>query len=237
MKVKVLIVEDEVLVAEEIALDLKDYGFEVTGIAISGEECFDAINKNIPHVILMDINIKGNKNGIELSYEINDLHKIPIVYLTANTDSLTIKEALKTTPSALISKPYTKNDLFAALAIAFEKHNERILDTSELNIHDAFFVKISGLYSKVKITDINYIEADGSYCKVHTDNKSYIVSSNLKCFNKSLQNSLFIRIHRSYVINLEKVDAFNTMVVVVNGKSLPISKSHRVSVKKLLMEN
>ncbi|MCL4856232.1 MAG: response regulator, partial [Flavobacteriales bacterium] len=101
--IKVLIVEDEVLVAEELSLDLEENGFEVTAIAISSEECMDSISKNKPHVVLMDINIKGQKDGIETAKIINGNHRIPIVYLTANTDSHTIQRAIETAPSAFIS--------------------------------------------------------------------------------------------------------------------------------------
>ena len=108
MGIKVLIVEDEVLVAEEIAADMEDYGFEVTEIATSSEECLSSIENNVPNIILMDINIKGNKDGIETAKLIHQTSKIPIIYLTANTDSVTFKRALESLPNAFISKPYQK---------------------------------------------------------------------------------------------------------------------------------
>lgn len=232
MKIKILIVEDEILVAEEISADLEDYGFEITEIAISSEECFDAIKKEIPHVILMDINIKGPQDGIETALTINKTHNIPIVYLTANTDSKTISRALSTSPSAFISKPYTKKDLVIALELAFNKHNNKLIITNILEQKNSFFVKDGSQYSRIKFDDINYIEADGSYSKIITTAKNYTLSTNLNHFQDSQNSPVFVRIHRSYIVNVEKVDAFDKHSLTINSKTLPISKSYQKKVMK-----
>jgi DNA-binding LytR/AlgR family response regulator len=231
MAIKVLIVEDEVLVAEEIAADLEDYGFLVTDIAISSKECLDAIEKNTPHIILMDINIKGEKDGIETAAIIKATHNIPIVYLTANTDKLTITRALETLPSAFISKPYQKKDLSISIEVAFNKHNENLLINQPL-IKDSFFVKSGELYVKINTEDINYIEADGSYCIIHTSTKQYTISSNLNHFENNHNNPIFVKTHRSYIINIQKVEAFNPESVIINGTSIPISKTHQKEIIK-----
>ena len=231
MAIKVLIVEDEVLVAEEIAADLEDYGFLVTDIAISSRECLDAIEKNRPHIILMDINIKGEKDGIETSSVIKKEHNIPIVYLTANTDKNTITRALETLPSAFISKPYHKKDLSISIEVAFNNHNENILINQPL-IKDSFFVKSGELYVKINTEDVNYIEADGSYCVIHTSSKQYTISSNLNHFQNNHNNPIFVKTHRSYIINIQKVEAFNPESVIINGTSIPISKAHQKEIIK-----
>lgn len=233
MKIKVLIVEDEVLVAEEIAAELEDHGFQVTGIAISSEECFALLKEEPPHVLLMDINIKGNQDGIETVREINKTHTIPVVYLTANSDRKTTTRALATSPSAFINKPYAPKDLLIALEIAFNKHNDALLETDNEIKKDSFFVKNGDFYTKINVADINYIEADGSYCKVFTQKKSYTLSSNLNCFTEKIRSSTFVRIHRSFIVNIDKVEAFDTNNLVVNGVSLPISKSHKKEVLEL----
>jgi len=233
MAIKVLIVEDEVLVADELTADLEDHQFIVTGIAISSEECFDAIKENPPHAILMDINIKGNLDGIEASAIINKTHNIPIVYLTANTDTTTINRALATSPSAFISKPYHKKDIFIALEIAFNKHNETILKSKKPSNENCFFVKNGEYYTKINIADINYIEADGSYSKIYTNNRNYTLSNNLNHFHDNINNDCFVRIHRSYIINIKKVEAFDKNSVIINSKALPISKSHQKEISTL----
>jgi len=227
MAIKVLIVEDEVLVAEEIAADLEDYGFEITEIAISSEECFNAIKQNPPHIILMDINIQGEIDGIETTELIQQSANIPIVYLTANSDSKTFKRALETNPNAFISKPYHKKDLYSAIEIACNKHNEKLIETPNTIINNSFFVKDGEYYTKLKFKDINYIEADGSYCNIYTDTKKFTLSSNLNHFQNNHTNPIFVRTHRSYIINIKKVEAFDKDSVIINSKPIPISKPHQ----------
>jgi len=233
MSIKVLIVEDKILVAEELSADLEDDGFTVTDIAISSEECFTSIKENTPHVILMDINIKGDNDGIETSAIINKTHHIPIIYLTANTDSKTINRALTTSPSAFISKPYHKKDIVVALEIAFNKHNEQLLNNNSPIKEDFFFVKNGDYHTKIILDDINFIEADGSYCKISTDKKNYTLTCNLNNVKDNINSALFARIHRSYIVNLKKVEAFDKNSVLINSKSLPISKSHQKEILNL----
>jgi len=231
MTIKVLIVEDEVLVAEDIAADLEDYGFEITDIAISSKECIESINKNIPHIVLMDINIKGDTDGIETAALINKGNNIPVVYLSANTDSESLNRAIKTNPSAFISKPYNKKDLNIAIEIAFNKHNENLIKNTPLS-KDSFFVKNGDFYTKINTEDINYIEADGSYCNIHTSDKQYTLSSNLNHFHNNHNNPTFVKTHRSYIVNIKKVEAFNTESVIINGNPIPISKTHQKEIIK-----
>lgn len=232
MAIKVLIVEDEVIVAEEIAADLEDYGFEISEIAISSEECLASIKDNRPHLILMDINIKGSKDGIETASIIQKTNTIPIIFLTANTDTTTVNRALETSPNAFISKPYNKRDLSLAIEIACAKHNENLIENQNALINDSFFVKNGDYYTKLKFEDINYIEADGSYCNIFTNNKTYTLSTNLNHFQNNHNSAIFARTHRSYIINIAKVEAFDKDSVIINSKVIPVSKSHHKEIMK-----
>jgi DNA-binding LytR/AlgR family response regulator len=232
MAIKVLIVEDEMLVAEEIAADMEDYGFEITEIAISSEECFSAIKKNVPNIILMDINIKGDKDGIETAKLIHQTSSIPIIYLTANTDSVTFKRALDSSPNAFISKPYQKKDLYSAVEIACNKHNEESIEEQNPIVNDSFFVKDGDYYIKLNFDDINYLEADGSYCYIHSNKKKFTLSTNLNHFQNNHKSPIFVRTHRSYIINISKVEAFDKDSVIINSKPIPISKSYQKEIMK-----
>lgn len=182
----------------------------------------------------MDINIRGEKDGIETATTIKKEQNIPIIYLTANTDSLTFNRALKTSPNAFISKPYHKKDLYSAIEIAFNKHNEKSIEDINPILNDSFFVKGSDYFIKLNFEDINYIEADGSYCNVFTNNKTYTLSTNLNHFQNKHNNPIFVRTHRSYIINLNKVEAFNKDSVVINSKIIPVSKSFHTEIMKFL---
>ncbi|MEX2483292.1 MAG: response regulator [Brumimicrobium sp.] len=231
MKIKVLIVEDEVLVAEDIAGDLKNDGFEVSSIAISSEEALENIEKTPPHIILMDINIKGKLDGIETAEIINSNYNIPIIYVTSNTSSQFVSRALKTSPHAFISKPYRHQDLTIAIELAIERHNQYILEMqeNEVDLH-SIFVKGGDYYRKVMLKDVLYIEASGSYCKVVTKNGNYTLSFNLHRFESQISYKILKRVHRSYIVNLENVEGIDKSSLIINGKTIPVSNAYKEEV-------
>lgn len=228
MKIKVLIVEDEVLVAEDVASDLEKDGFEVSGIAISGSEALKEVEKNPPHVILMDINIKGDKDGIETAGEINETRSIPIIYVTSNTSTQFVNRALETKPHAFISKPFNQKDLVIAIELAFKKHNEQALEHVDLvNPLDSIFVKSGDYHRKVLLKDVTHIEADGSYCLVFTREGKFTLSFNLNHFQNEVQSPLLKRVHRSYIVNLANVDGFDKSTLLIGKKIIPVSGTYK----------
>lgn len=120
--IKVLIVEDETLVAEDIAANLRNINFEVAGIAYSSEKALDMLALRHPDAVLLDINIRGTKDGIELAEIINDKYKIPFIYLTSYSDKTTIERAKVTMPYGYIVKPFDERDLLTSLEMAVYRH-------------------------------------------------------------------------------------------------------------------
>lgn len=100
MKIKVLIVEDETLIAQEISACLEENDFEVTGIASTSDEALRLIKDNKPDVILMDIMIKGKVNRIELSKKILENQHFPIIFLTSSAENITFKKSADVKPNA-----------------------------------------------------------------------------------------------------------------------------------------
>jgi DNA-binding LytR/AlgR family response regulator len=232
MKVKLLIVEDEVLVAEDLKDDLIKSGFEVVGTAISDDEALDIIEKKQPDLVLMDIQIKGKLDGIELAQEINELTAVPIIYISANTGSQFINRALETRPHAFLTKPYNLKDLVISIELAMHKYNESVL-VEEQSFFDSIFVKSGSYYRKIKIEDILYIEADGSYCQVYTKSGKHILSFNLNHFQQEVKSSGLKRVHRSYVVNTEQVDGFDKSSLLIGGKMIPVSQNRKEDVFRL----
>jgi len=229
MSIKVIIVEDEMLVAEDIASDLVEYGFEVLEIFISGEDCLTNFENLNPDVIIMDIHIKGNIDGIETAKAINEIKKTPIIYLTANSDSKTVQKVLDVFPSAFISKPYQKSDLIIAIEVAFNSYNQFISKQRENSISiltDSIFVKTSNSYKKIRLSDILYLEASGSYSKIFTKKDETLVSYNLSHFEDMVRLPEFKRIHRSFLININEVDGFDSNSIIINNTNLSISKQY-----------
>lgn len=106
-KTKILIVEDEGIVALNMKLSLIQMGFEITGIAVSGQNALKIVEENSPHLVLMDIRLKGDMDGIETAAIIKKEYAIPVIYITAFDDESIKSRAMKTLPSAFLVKPLT----------------------------------------------------------------------------------------------------------------------------------
>ncbi len=234
MSVKVLIVEDEILIAENLEADLEDLGYTVLDIALSSNECFDSLSKVKPDVILMDIQIQGDLNGIEVVEKINETMSIPVIYLTSNTDPVTMNKALATKPHSFISKPYNLNDLQAAIEIAFQGFNQQENSTDNSEPINSVFVKSGEHYHRVNFDEILYAVASGSYCVVTTLQEDFVLSMILQNFMNKLSDPCFIRSHRSFLVNITKVEKFDNSSVYIKSKEIPISKSNRVGLFKHL---
>jgi len=122
----ILIVEDESIIAHSIAKKVEGFGYKVTTICSNGDSAISYILEHNISVVLMDINIKGDLDGIETVQEILKHIYVPIIYLTAYMDENTIERAVNTNPSAYLSKPINKLELFASLKIALKKNDSSI---------------------------------------------------------------------------------------------------------------
>jgi DNA-binding response OmpR family regulator len=118
MKIPVMIVEDESIVSMEISSYLESLGYEVIAVVDNGTDAYTAALNYEPHIILMDIKIKGELDGIDAASKILNEIDTTIIYLTAYCDDHTVERAVKTNPSAYLIKPFNKKELFASLKIA-----------------------------------------------------------------------------------------------------------------------
>jgi DNA-binding LytR/AlgR family response regulator len=228
---KILIVEDEMLIAANIANQLETLGYEVVGIIPRGEEAVKVVQNEKPDLILMDINLKGELNGIEAAKKIQQDGQIPIIYLTANNDDAHFERAKGTNPYAFISKPFKKLDLQRALELAFvriiQESQEQKVESENLKLDDRIFVRHNEVMVKIIIADILYLEADRNYCNVYTKHSVYLLVNTLKNMEDKLPTEQFQRIHRSFIVNIKHVDEVAQNHLTVQNKILPLSKELR----------
>ncbi len=131
---KIMVVEDETILAKDIQISLRKLGYTVSGIASSGEEVIQKVSEDSPDLILMDIKIKGGMDGIETAKQIKESFSIPVVYLTAHSDDTTLKRAMITDPYGYILKPFEDRDLHIGIEIALYKHKmeEKLVQSEKL---------------------------------------------------------------------------------------------------------
>lgn len=228
---KILIVEDEMLIAANIAMQLESIGYEVVGIVPRGIEAVKSAKLDKPDLVLMDINLKGEMDGIETAIAMQKDRKMPIIYLTANSDEAHFNRAKATNPYAFISKPFKKLDLQHAIELAAERilqeNSEVKTEMPKLILTDRIFVKQNDLMCKILIADILYLEADRNYCQVYTHDKNYLLVNTLKNMEDKLPTEAFQRVHRSFIVNINQVQEFNHNHLTVGNKILPLSKELR----------
>jgi len=228
---RILIVEDDMIIAANISLQLSNLGYEVTGIESRGEEAILHAKENTPDILLLDINLKGNLDGIDTAKSIQRSKHIPIIYLTANSDEVTFARAKETHPQAFITKPFNKQDLQRTIELAGDRirqRKEKRQAGTEIEVlSDRIFVRHHGQMQKLMFDAIRFVEADRNYCTVVTDSGDYILTSTLKNMEERLPQEHFIRVHRSYIVNLSRLDVIGDHHLEIERKVIPLSKSHK----------
>jgi len=119
---RALIVEDEILIAEELKERLSLLGFSVIAAVDSAEEGIAIATRERPDLVLMDIRLKGKKDGVQAAEEIHQQVDVPIVYLTAHSDRLTVDRAKGTEYDGFILKPFRARELQSTIEIAIQRH-------------------------------------------------------------------------------------------------------------------
>jgi len=234
--IKILVVEDEMIIAAKISMQLTSLGYEVTGILPRGEEAIRHVEENSPDIVLLDINLKGNIDGIETARQMQLMKDIPIIYLTANSDEGTFNRAKTTKPYAFISKPFKQLDLQRAIELTISRMAEKETghhienntgDEQPFILSDRIFVRYKEKMIKIMVADILYIEADRNYSHIFTKNKEYVLSITLKTIEEKLSTQFFQRIHRSYLINLAHVEEVFESYITIAQKSIPLGTGMR----------
>jgi DNA-binding LytR/AlgR family response regulator len=244
--VKVFIVEDKSAVAENIARAVEKAGYTVCGRSRSGEDALVKIKEEKPDVVLMDIHLSGKLDGIQTVEFLNKQYPVPVIYLTDYGDNYTIDRAKLTNPVNYLVKPFTEKTLLIAIEIAFYNastgkkpdpaRQEEIPAQSIFPLVDRFFIKENGMIWRIDVADILWIEADGSYYKIRTSKRTYHQVGNLTMFNEKYEHPLLVRVHRSYIVNIDKIIGVKGNQVLIEGaeEEIPISNSYRAQLPKHL---
>lgn len=230
--IKIMIVEDEPIIAEEIAAIVEDLGYEVVCKVLHAKDVMQKFNASEPDMVLMDINLNHEKDGIVLAKEILEHKKLPIIFLTSYADKATISRAAAIAPEGYITKPFDEQDLQIAIELAmhrFEKQEAQKAPAAADNflVNKQLFVRHKNKLVKLQPEAILYVEAHSNYSIIITPTEKYTLSTTLGIIEEKLKPFGFVRTHRGWLINLHHVDEITEDTVVIAGESLPISKRNR----------
>lgn len=226
---RILIVENESLVAMDMERMLLQLGYTIVPNVNSYDDAIRQLNSSKPDLVLLDINLNETKTGIDLSLKLQQEYKIPFIYITSHSDKTTMDQALVTKPNGYLLKPFEANDLYAAIEVAMSNFNGQAIknDDSPLLFKEALFIKTDKNFVKVDINDICWIESEHNYLYIIAQKGKYIIRSNFKDLQQNLPAAKFIQVHKSYMINLNKVEAFSHTDITINGKEIPLSRMYK----------
>ncbi len=237
--IKILIVEDNVIIADDMQSMLEEIGYEIVDNVIVYEQAVEVLKNNQVDLVLIDIILASDKTGIDLGKHIRDQYNIPFIFVTSNSDRATVENAKTVKPDGYLVKPFEQQDLYTSIEIALsnfnysKKENAKEIDeagesfTSNSVLRDSIFVKKQHLYYRIQFKDIQFIKADNVYLEVNTADKKFLVRSPLKDYLEKLPQNKFYRAHKSYIVNVDHIDAINSKDIVINNNLIPISKDFK----------
>jgi DNA-binding LytR/AlgR family response regulator len=239
--INVYIVEDESIVAKDIQNSLKKLGYNVLGISNNGADAVKKIVDLEPDIVLMDIMIKGSMTGIDVADILKKDYNIPVIFLTAYADENTLEKAKITEPYGYILKPFKEIDLHSTIEMALYKHKKdtevqkerellySLIENKDDAAKNLLFVRSNSRLVKLNLRDIFYVEALKDYVVINTQSTRYTIHATMKDIEKKLDNGDFIRVHRSFIVRIEKIQTIENQTVVLeeNKKVMPIGGSYR----------
>jgi len=243
-KINILIVEDESVVALDLATALHQDGYEVIGIADHAEAAIRLFTSHDVDIVLMDIHLAGPKDGIDTVADLMKIRHRPVIYLTAFTDHATVERVKHTYPAAFLAKPYQISNVRVAIELALNSlaPPSRVLFPSNprtelplpaptkepiLQMGDCVFVKYNYQFVKVRLDDILFVQADSNHINLHTGDKKFVLRLSLSQLFDRLLFDRLIRIHRSYAVNIDAVQSFTEQTVLTGKGELPIGRNYK----------
>lgn len=226
-KRRIFVVEDEPFIREDLVATLKELNYQVEGEATSAEEALLRISENETDLVLLDISIEGAQDGVDLAHQLNNRFSIPFVFITAFYDERTLERARATNPAGYIVKPWDENNLKANIEVALAKREK---DHQKVQLsEEPFFVKHGGAMISVKPQEILYAESYDNYTFIYTHDQKFLVSQTLKSIEEKLKPSGFARVHKSWLINILKIDSISEGRVYIQSKHIPLGRAFKAN--------
>ncbi len=247
-KAKILVVEDENIIALEIMKRLVSLDYEVEGLVNKGIQAVEFVKNNEVDLILMDIKLQGEIDGIEAASKINKIKNVPIIYLTAYSDDKTLERAKNTNVYGYVVKPISDNDLKVAIEIGLERFNKDYNTSDRLNDN----LSKESIQKRVQIWqgsellhfdphEIIYLRIDSGIVYFYIDDKEYYQRGTLRSWEKKLKEYHFFRSHKSYIVNVLKVksiksDGANAYLIEMEDceEDIPLARNKYSKLKDLL---
>ncbi|OUJ74078.1 response regulator [Hymenobacter crusticola] len=250
-RVHILIVEDEAVLAMDLCDTLEAEGYVVVGTASNGRRALELFQKNQVDLLLCDVNIKGEWDGIETAARLLALRLVPVIYLTALADKETLDRALGTAPAAYLTKPATTAGLRAAIEVALRAFvrqatpeavapagpssapeppsisKDALSRETILQLGEYVFIKDNYQFVRIPVKDILLLEANNTYTTLVTPARKYALRLTLSTVLERLNYTQLVRTHRSYAVNIQHIQSFNENETTLAGQAVPLGRQYK----------
>jgi len=238
--IKILVVEDDPTNLLTLEAALFDLGYTDCIHADNSKTALEMINSNKPDVILMDIFINGDLDGIGVAKKIKHLD-IPVIFITGFDDPETHRKAKVVNPHAYLVKPFNNLTLETAIDAATRSFVETVSNTevvetedfdtnpSDIILKDCIFIKNGTILQKVLFADILWIKSEGNYSIIYTEQKKYAIRISLSRILERLPDDMFVRVHKRYSVQIALIDRIDTFYkeLYIGKNSIPIGRTYK----------
>lgn len=222
---KILIVEDELITANDIKETLEKAGHEIIAITQSSKEAISILKHSLPDLALIDITLEDSTlDGIDTAKALLMETKIPIIYLTANSETPTVQRAAETYPAAYLLKPFRHKELAIQVELAYHNYQGNKGLTANPLISESLYFPFEGGHVRIKKSNVLYIKAEGSYVMIFEVNSERLFAMNLGYLVQFFSTPNFYRLSRSYLVNLDYVERIENSQLVIQGAIVPFSE-------------
>lgn len=231
--IKILVVEDEIIIAEYLSDVLEAAGYEVAEKIHNFHDAIEFLKVERPDLVLLDIMLESEKSGIEIGNYIHQNLHIPFIYVTSYSDRETLDKVKHTHPSSFLVKPFERANLLASIEIALfnyaSKKNaadskpESVIE-NEFVINGNLVFKDGSMFRKISLENICWIKSDKNYVEVKTDTKQYVIRMALSKLAEVLPANNFQKVHRQYIVNLTKVSKYNAQNIHIGDTIITLSR-------------
>jgi DNA-binding LytR/AlgR family response regulator len=234
---QIILVEDDPSAALHVEMLLSEMGYGLLHVINNGEQAVNVIVAEQPDLVIMDIGLQGKLSGLDVANEIQPF-KIPLIFTTSFRDKETFDTAGKTYSFGYLVKPFDKLTLQSAIEQVIRAvYHQPGLDEKDqhwsegLLVKDSFLIKHQNILYKVRLDDFLYIQGEGNYSTLFTKERKYVVKISLKKLLAELPAEKFSPVHKSYIVNVEKIEAIDVGLnkLIIGKESVPLGRNFKNS--------
>jgi two-component system, LytTR family, response regulator LytT len=233
--IKVLVVEDDLLTSQLIRKALSNSNYKIIAVVKSAINALDILDTTVIDIAIVDIQIDGEKNGIWLGKKIQHHYKLPFIYLSAEKNKGQVELAINSKPCGYLIKPFNKTQLITSIELAISKYNsenfeqitkpKQTQDTDKWNT--TIFIKSEQGHRSIRVSDILFIKSELKYIEIQTQERKYLIRYGLNEFLQILPKEYFFKVHRSYIVNVKRIEHIKSTFLEIADTQIPIGSKYR----------